>query len=96
MLTITQTAAEAIEAIVPSAPEVPDTCGLRIAHGVAPDGQEAFAVSVVDAPEPTDQVVDGQQTPVYLDSETAPLLDDKVLDARVEGGQVGFLLMEQG
>jgi len=32
---------------------------------------------------------------VFLDAEAAQLLDDKVLDARVDGGQIGFMLREQ-
>lgn len=96
VLTITHTAAEAIETIVTSTPEVPDTGGLRIARGVGPDGQQAFALSVAEAPESSDEVVDAQGVPVFLESETASLLDDKVLDARVEAGQVSFLLTDQG
>lgn len=96
MLTITQTAAEAIDTIVASAPDVPDTAGLRIAQGVGPDGRDALALSLVGAPEPDDQVIEAQNASVFLESETATLLDDKVLDARVEGGQVGFVLTEQG
>ena len=95
MLTITQTAAEAIETIVTSAPDVPDTGGLRIARGLGSDGGDGFALSLAQAPEPTDQVVEAQGVPVFVESETATLLDDKVLDARVEGDQVGFVLAEQ-
>ncbi len=40
MLTFTHEAAEAIDAVVHSAPDAPDGAGLRIARGVAPDGQE--------------------------------------------------------
>jgi hypothetical protein len=32
---------------------------------------------------------------VFLDAEAAELLDDKVLDARMEGDQVGFTLRDQ-
>lgn len=94
MLTITQTAAEAIDAIVASA-DVPEDAGLRIAHGVGADGQGAFAVTLTDAPEAGDQVLERDGAPVFLESDAAPLLDDKVLDARVEGERVGFVLAEQ-
>lgn len=95
MLTITRSAAEAIEAIVSSTPELPDDSGLRIAPALADDGQPALGLSFTDSPEQGDQVVDGEGVQVYLDPEAALILDDKVLDARVADGQVGFTLSEQ-
>jgi iron-sulfur cluster assembly protein len=95
VLTFTHEAAEAIDAVVHSAPDAPDSAGLRIARGVAPDGQEGLQLSVAGQPEPDDAVVEAEGTPVFLDSDAAAMLDDKVLDARVEGEQVGFMLLEQ-
>jgi Fe-S cluster assembly iron-binding protein IscA len=95
VLTFTHEAAEAIDAVVHAAPNAPDTAGLRIARGVAPDGQEGLQLSVSEQPEPDDAVVEAEGTPVFLDSEAAAILDDKVLDARVDGEQIGFLLREQ-
>ena len=97
MLALTQTAVEAIDAIVASAP-VPDTAGLRISPQVSPDGQPGLSISVVEQPQPDDQVVEpdgGDHTPVYIDAGAAPDLDDKVLDAQIDGNQVGFILAEQ-
>jgi iron-sulfur cluster assembly protein len=94
-LTITHEAAEAIDMVVHSAPEAPDTAGLRIARGTSPDGQEGLALSVADGPEPDDAIVEAEGTPVFLESEAAEMLDDKVLDAEMQGDQVGFLLREQ-
>jgi iron-sulfur cluster assembly protein len=96
VLTITHEAAEAIDAVVHSAPNASDGAGLRIARGVTPEGQEGLELSVTAGPAPDDAVVPAEGTPVYLESEAAALLDDKVLDARIDDGQVGFLLREQG
>ena len=96
MLTFTHEAAEAIDAVVHSAPNAPDNAGLRIFRGVAPDGEEGLRLSVTDRPEPDDAVVEAEGTPVFLDSDAADMLDDKVLDASVEGQQVGFMLRDQG
>jgi Fe-S cluster assembly iron-binding protein IscA len=96
VLTFTHEAAEAIDAVVHSAPDAPDNAGLRIARGVAPDGEEGLQLSVTDRPEADDAVVEAEGTPVFLDSEAAAMLDDKVLDATVEGQQVGFMLRDQG
>jgi iron-sulfur cluster assembly protein len=95
VLTITQDAAAAIEAVVDSAPTDSEQAGLRIARSVSPDGQPGLELSVADAPAADDAVVASEGTPVFLDAEAAQLLDDKVLDAKVEGGQVGFMLREQ-
>jgi iron-sulfur cluster assembly protein len=96
VLTITHEAAEAIDAVVHSAPDAPETAGLRIARGMTPDGQQGLELSVTDRPGPDDAVVEAEGTPVFLDSEAAELLDDKVLDAQVRGDQVGFTIREQG
>ena len=95
-LTITHEAAEAIDMVVHSAPSTPDSAGLRIARGTSPEGEEGLALSVSDGPAPDDAVVEAEGTPVFLDAEAAAMLDDKVLDARVEGDHVGFVLRDQG
>ena len=95
MLTITHEAAEAIDAVVHSAPNATESAGLRIARGVTPDGQQGLQLSVTGAPAAEDAIVDAEGTSVFLDAEAAQMLDDKVLDAKVEGEQVGFLLREQ-
>jgi iron-sulfur cluster assembly protein len=95
VLTITHEAAEAIDAVVHSAPNATDTAGLRIARAVASDGQEGLELSIADHPAPDDAVVEAEGTPVFLESEAAAMLDDKVLDARVDGEQVGFTLRDQ-
>jgi iron-sulfur cluster assembly protein len=94
VLTFTHEAAEAIDAVVHSAPNAPDSAGLRISRGVAPDGEEGLQLSVTDGPQPADAVTEAEGTPVFLDSEAAVMLDDKVLDAAVEGDRVGFMLRD--
>jgi iron-sulfur cluster assembly protein len=95
VLTITHEAAEAIDAVVHSAPVETETAGLRIARGVSPDGQPGLTLAVADAPASEDAVIAAETTAVFLDAEAAELLDDKVLDARMEGDQVGFTLRDQ-
>jgi iron-sulfur cluster assembly protein len=95
MLTITHDAAAAIDAVVDSAPTESDQAGLRIARGVTPDGQPGLQLSVADGPAEDDAVVEAEGAPVFLDSDAAALLDDKVLDATVQGGEVGFTLRDQ-
>jgi Fe-S cluster assembly iron-binding protein IscA len=95
VLTITDRAAEALDTVVASAPNVPDTAGLRIARATGPDGEEGLALSLTDGPAPEDAVVDADRVPVFLEPEAAAMLDDKVLDAEVQGDHVGFLLREQ-
>ena len=96
MLTITQTAAEAVDSIVASAPG-PETAGLRISQSAGEDGQPVFALALVAEPDPNDHVLDGQgeHASVFIESDAADFLDDKVLDARVMDNQVGFVIAEQ-
>ncbi len=95
MLTITHEAAEAIDAVVHSGPDTPETAGLRIARATTPDGEEGLQLAVTSGPAADDAVVEAGGTPVFLDVEAAALLDDKVLDARVTGDEVGFLVRDQ-
>ncbi|MFL5818083.1 MAG: HesB/YadR/YfhF-family protein [Conexibacter sp.] len=93
MLTLTDTAAEAIRGIV-AAPELPEGAGLRIA--TQPDAEQAsLEVSVAESPAETDQVVSEAGARVFVEAEAVPLLDDKLLDAEIEGTRVGFMLSER-
>jgi iron-sulfur cluster assembly protein len=96
LLALTPTAAEAVETLV-SRPGLPDSAGLRISTPPpSQDGAEADAtlqMGVVEAPLPDDEVIEGSS--LYLEQGTAQFLDDKVLDADVEGDQVRFSFSEQ-
>jgi len=94
MLTITPTAAEALDSIVASVPDAPQSAGLRISPSSADGDQGGFTLHLATAPEPGDQVVQGAEHPVFVDPAVADELDDKVLDAQIDGNQVGFLLAQ--
>jgi iron-sulfur cluster assembly protein len=91
VLTITENAGLVVSDIVSRAVTT-DTGGLRIVE--APD--EQFAVSVADAPTATELVAEQSGARVFMDAPVAAVLDDKVLDARVdEDGAVQFLIAVQ-
>ncbi|MGX1688097.1 Fe-S cluster assembly protein HesB [Microbacterium sp. NPDC055442] len=91
---MTDTAAEAVKAIVSRVPNVPDEGGVRIRDtGTA----EGFELSVAPAPEETDTVVAESGANVFLDVGAAAALDDRVLDAELaQDGSVRFALGTQG
>lgn len=94
MLTITPTAAQALDTIVSSVPDAPETAGLRIAQGAGENGQPRLTLELTASPAPGDQVVEAQNTPVFVEAKIVDELDDKVLDAQVEGDRVGFTLAQ--
>jgi iron-sulfur cluster assembly protein len=96
MLMLTQTAAEALDSIVESAP-IPDAAGVRISRQTTPNGQPGLTLALVEEADPTDQVVetDGDHVPVFVEQDAVPALDDKVLDAQVQEGQLGFVVADQ-
>jgi iron-sulfur cluster assembly protein len=94
VLAITDTAAEAIRGIV-AAPELPDGAGLRIATQPSGGDAAALEVSVAETPADTDQVVSEAGARVFVEADAVPLLDDKLLDAQIEGTRVGFMLSDQ-
>ena len=89
MLSLTENARTVIQSIV-SGPE-DESAGLRI---VGPqNGQDGLTVSTAAAPVEGDQVVDEEGARVFVEPGAAVLLDDKILDARLDAqGSVEFLV----
>ncbi|WP_109210248.1 MULTISPECIES: Fe-S cluster assembly protein HesB [Microbacterium] len=93
MLTLTQTAAEAVEELVARVPLAEDG-GVRIRDT---GGSAGFELSVVPARDPQDTVVVERGARVYLDQSAAAALEDRVLDAELSNdGAVRFALGTQG
>ena len=90
MLTITPQASEAIRAVLAS-PHIPDGSVLRI----SPEPESGLVVSVTDAPQPDDQIVEGNEVEICVEPAAAQMLEDKELDATVEAEQVSFTIGEQ-
>jgi iron-sulfur cluster assembly protein len=91
MLQVTETAAEAVKAIVEQA-EVGATGGLRIA---VDEGEESVELGVEDAASPEDTVIDDHGARVFLDAAAARALDEMVLDANAHDDHFHFELLEQ-
>jgi Fe-S cluster assembly iron-binding protein IscA len=96
MLTITPEASQAIRGIL-DASDAPDGSMFRIAPqgqgGTAPG--PSLAISVIDAPPPDDQIVEGEEVAISIEPSAAAMLDDKELDATVVGEQINFSIGEQ-
>lgn len=92
MLAVTENAVSVISQLT-DRPELPDGAGLRIASS---DEAPNLTVSPAGNPEAGDQVVESEGARVFLEPEAAAMLDDKVLDARVnDSGGVEFLVANQ-
>lgn len=94
MLAMTDHAAEAIRGIV-TAPGVPEGAGLRIAMQGDDTQTGSLEVTVAELPAESDQVVDEDGARIFVEDRAIPLLDDKLLDAQIDGTRVGFTLTEQ-
>jgi iron-sulfur cluster assembly protein len=93
MLTLTQTAAEAVEELIARVPLAEDG-GVRIRDTGSSEG---FELSVVPAPEATDTVVREGGARVFLDETAASILENRVLDAELSNdGAVRFALGDKG
>jgi iron-sulfur cluster assembly protein len=96
VLAITRGAGEAIRGIL-SASELPEGAGLRVTSEAAEDESGATRIelrlSLAEQPEEGDQVVEG--APVFIESEAASFLHDKLLDADVSGNEAQFSLRDQ-
>ncbi len=92
-LTLTENAVEAVKTIVASAPDAPESSGVRIVANVKTDGQAAFELSIASVPGEDDEVIEEKGARVFLESTTSDLLDSKALDARIDDDrQIAFLI----
>ena len=94
MLALTDSAVRAVEEILSSSEEAPESGGLRLVAERA-GAQTSFQLSVVALPAEDDEVIEEQGARVFLDPEAASLLDDKILDASIESNQVAFSIADQ-
>jgi iron-sulfur cluster assembly protein len=87
MLTLTEDATQAIEALVGDRPGA----GLRVFPEHIDSDNLQLGVTISDAPEPSDEVVEQSGCQVFVDHEVVPLLDGRTLDVRpTEGHEVRF------
>lgn len=94
MLTITSNAAEAIRAIVEST-EVPDHGGLRISVAQQNGAQASLELAVSPAPMEGDEILEEEGAHVFLDELASMALEDKSLDAEIEGEEISFGILER-
>jgi iron-sulfur cluster assembly protein len=95
MLALTDSAVQAVQEILSSSEETPETGGLRLVAELA-GTQANFQLSVVALPGEDDEVIEEEGARVFLDPEAASLLEDKILDASIEPDQVAFTIADQG
>jgi iron-sulfur cluster assembly protein len=92
MLTVTDDAAEAIKAIVQSN-SGGDT--LRLVSRPMNENEATLDIEIAAEPAPTDQSVQAGDVQLYMDASAAAFLEDKELDATVEGDSVRFSIGDQ-
>jgi Fe-S cluster assembly iron-binding protein IscA len=96
MLALTQEAAEVIRGMVEDEEDVPAEAGLRIDTGETTDDGVDLDLAFVPGPAEGDATVQQDGVNVYLSSEAAEMLSDKVLDAHEHGDHVHFEIGDQG
>ena len=95
MLTLTSAATEAVHSLM-EITEMPVGAGIRIAPAGLSEGHAELSIGLAESPEASDDVVEQEGARVFVGTEVAPLLDDKLLDASVEDGRVTFAVREPG
>jgi Fe-S cluster assembly iron-binding protein IscA len=95
LLSLTDTAAEAVRQLTAGSGLEPDP-GLRISPGEPTPTGTPLEITLAAGPESSDQTVEEGGATVYVEEDVAEFLDDKVLDASVEAGQVRFRLQGAG
>jgi iron-sulfur cluster assembly protein len=91
MLTITDTAAEAVRQLAANSGLGPEP-GVRIAPGAPTPSGTPLELFLAGGPEESDQTVENAGATVYVEDHVTEMLDDKVLDASIDDGQVRFAI----
>ena len=86
MLNLTNNAQDAVRTLTKD-PQAPERAGLRIAAG-----NQGLELMLVAEPAPGDALIDDDGARVFLESQAANLLDERTLDAEIEGDKVNFFL----
>jgi iron-sulfur cluster assembly protein len=96
MLAISPAASNAINTAL-GATTVPEGAGLRLAAGAPTERGLAIEVAFVPAADPGDQIIETDaEADVFVEPQTAELLDDQVLDAgTTPDGKLSFTLRPQ-
>jgi iron-sulfur cluster assembly protein len=93
VLTMTENAAEAVRLISAGSGLEPDP-GLRISAGPPTEQGTSLEIGLAGEAEPSDKTVEEGGARIYVEELVAPALDDKMLDASMEGDQVRFALRD--
>jgi iron-sulfur cluster assembly protein len=86
LLTLTDHAQTAVRNLTQD-PQAPESAGLRITPG-----EEGLELMLVAEPVPGDALIDEGGARVFVEPKAAELLDEQILDAQIEDGQVSFFL----
>jgi Fe-S cluster assembly iron-binding protein IscA len=93
MLTLTDSASTVVKTIIERTPDVSDAA-LRIS--ASEPGASDLSLAVATQPEPSDTVIETAGAKVFVEQNAALVLDDKVLDAKIEDdGSVRFSIEVQ-
>jgi Fe-S cluster assembly iron-binding protein IscA len=85
MLVLTEAAAQVVKSVT-STLQAPQAAGLRISSSApASDSASTLQVEAVSGPGENDQVLEAAGARVFVEPRAAGFLDDKVLDAQVDG-----------
>jgi Fe-S cluster assembly iron-binding protein IscA len=93
VLALTDYAVDAVKIIVSSDADT-DAAGMRVTAGQAGE-QPRFRLDIVSMPVESDQVIEAQGARVFLGPDEASLLDNKIVDAKIEQSRVAFTIGDQ-
>lgn len=94
VLAISHEAAEVIKVIVTSS-QVSERGGIRLWVDSVDDSTAQLELALADSPEPGDALIQEEGANVFVEENAAKFLEDKLLDARVEGEGVAFAILDQ-
>lgn len=94
MLTLTDSAVEAVRGIVADSPELPEDGGLRLFGEATVEGTTQLRLAATEGPLEGDEVIEEEGARVFLDQEIVPALEDKQLDAELSTEGIRFRLLE--
>lgn len=93
MLTMTDSAAEAVRRIAAGSGLEPEP-GLRISVGPPSTEGTRLEIGLAGEAAPADQTVEEGGARIYLEEPVAEALDEKILDAQIDGDHIHFAFFD--
>lgn len=94
MLMLSADATQAIKKVIAST-DTGENGGLRFSVKPVDEERAKLELSLAPSPQPGDVQIEQEGAQVFLEERAVPFLEDKILDAQIDGDGTAFTILDQ-